>query len=73
MRENYSALVNEERDYIFRSIARFCHTTRPISGCYFEFGCHSGRTMKLAWKHSRYLFDWTYVGFDSFEDLPEMG
>lgn len=73
MREEYSALGNEERDYIFRSIARFCHINRPISGYYFEFGCHSGRTMKLAWKHSRYLFDWTYVGFDSFEGLPEIG
>lgn len=73
MREEYSALGDQERDYIFRSIARFCHINRPMSGYYFEFGCHSGNTMKMAWKHSRYLFDWTYVGFDSFEGLPEIG
>jgi len=28
--------------------------------------------MRLAYKHSRYLFDWTYVAFDSFEGFPEI-
>lgn len=69
---DYSRFGYETRAQIFLSIARFCQINRPIEGYYFEFGCHSARTMKLAWKHSRYLFDWTYVGFDSFEGLPEI-
>ena len=28
--------------------------------------------MRLAWEHTGALFDWTYVGFDSFAGLPEI-
>jgi len=28
--------------------------------------------MRKAWDHFQYLFDFTYVGFDSFEGLPEI-
>lgn len=73
LRDCYSRFGMEIRDRIFLSIARFCHINRPIEGYYFEFGCHSARTMTLCWKHTRYLFDWTYVGFDSFEGLPDIG
>jgi len=37
-----------------------------------EFGSHEGRTMRLAWKHFQYLFNWDFVAFDSFEGLPEI-
>lgn len=28
--------------------------------------------MRAAWKHTRHLFNWHYVAFDSFEGLPEI-
>jgi hypothetical protein len=37
-----------------------------------EFGCHKARTMRLAWDVCHCEHDWTYVGFDSFEGLPEI-
>lgn len=72
VRDHYSPFGVAIREQVFLSIARFCHINRPISGYYFEFGSHSARTMKLCWKHTRHLFDWTYVAFDSFEGLPEI-
>ena len=68
----YSPFGVSEREKIFLSIARFCHINRPVDGYYFEFGCHTGRTMSLCWKHTRHLFNWSYVAFDSFEGLPEI-
>lgn len=61
-----------QREYIFFSIARFCFLNSLRDGYYFEFGCHKARTMRLAWEHTGALFDWTYVGFDSFAGLPEI-
>jgi hypothetical protein len=49
------------------------HINRPYAGYYMEFGCHSGTTMRLAWKHFRWLIDLQYVAFDSFEGLPQIG
>jgi hypothetical protein len=72
LRNDYGKFAMQEREYIFRCIARFCHINRPADGYYFEFGCHGGNTMRMAWKHSRFLFNWIYVGFDSFEGLPEI-
>lgn len=66
----YHELVRSELEYIFLSIARFCHINRPTTGYYFEFGCHGGNTMRLAWSAFRDLFDFRYVAFDSFEGLP---
>ena len=54
------------------SIARFLHINRPIPGYYFEFGCNEANTMRKAWDHFEHLFDLEYVGFDSFEGLPEI-
>jgi hypothetical protein len=68
----YGRFGIEQRKYLFLSIARFCHINRPSSGYYFEFGCHGAVTMRMAYDHSRHLFDWTFVGFDSFEGLPEI-
>ncbi len=68
----YTKFGQEQRKYIFISIARFCQINRPINGYYFEFGCCNAKTMRMAWDCFRYLFDWTYVGFDSFEGLPEI-
>ena len=69
---SYTAFQMAERERLFQSIAYFCHVNRPMQGYYFEFGCHEANTMRLAWKHSRFLFDWTYVAFDSFEGFPEI-
>jgi O-methyltransferase len=68
----YERFGNEQHQYIFRSIARFCNINRPIDGYYFEFGCHEAKTMRMAYDNFNYLVDWTYVGFDSFEGLPEI-
>lgn len=68
----YTKFGNDQREYIFLSAARFCHINRPINGYYFEFGCHEANTMRMAYKHFHYLFDWTYVAFDSFQGLPEI-
>jgi O-methyltransferase len=72
VRGTYVPFGRSERERLLLGIMRFCHINRPMQGYYFEFGCHSGSTMSLTWKHSRHLFDWTYVGFDSFEGLPEV-
>lgn len=68
----YWKFGQDQRKYIFLSIARFCHINRPIKGYYFEFGCHEANTMRQAFDTFRYLFDWIYVAFDSFEGLPEI-
>lgn len=72
VRTEYSAFGREQRSSIFLSIARFAHINRPIEGYYFEFGSHEARTMRLAWRHFQYLFNWQFVAFDSFEGLPEI-
>src|SRR2546430_14418100 len=72
LRDEYHGFAQAQRRHIFMSIARFQHINRPVPGYYFEFGCHSANTMRLAWESQRWLFDLTYVGFDSFEGLPEI-
>lgn len=71
VRRDYMAYGMRMREELFLSIARFAHINRPINGYYFEFGCHEANTMRMAWRHFRHLFDWTFVAFDSFEGLPE--
>lgn len=68
----YGKFGQDQRRFIFLSIARFGIINRPINGYYFEFGCFGGKTMKMAWDTFRWLFDFTYVAFDSFEGLPEI-
>jgi hypothetical protein len=68
----YTAFGRGERRRIFMSIARFAHINRPIGGYYLEFGSHEGNTMRMAWDSFRYLFDWKFIAFDSFEGLPPM-
>jgi O-methyltransferase len=68
----YWKFGQEQRNFIFMSIARFLHINRPICGYYFEFGCNEANTMRQAWNSFRHLFDFIYVGFDSFEGLPEI-
>jgi O-methyltransferase len=72
LKGEFTPYGNELRNELLLSVARFCNANRPVGSYYFEFGCHSGNTMRMAWKHSRHLFDWTYIGFDSFEGLPEI-
>jgi O-methyltransferase len=66
----YEAFRREARRDLFLAIAVFHYQNQPVDGYYFEFGCHRGRTMRLAWDAFHHLFDRTYVGFDSFEGLP---
>jgi hypothetical protein len=68
----YTPFAFEERARIYRSIARFLHINRPITGYYFEFGSHEANTMRLAWDTFRHLFDFYYVAFDSFQGLPKI-
>lgn len=68
----HEAFRTKARQSIFMSISIFCYHNRPIDGYYFEFGCHTGRTMRLAWDTFHSLYEWTYVAFDSFEGLPEI-
>lgn len=68
----YTAFQMREREDLFKSIAYFCHVNRPMTGYYLEFGCHNGNTMRMAWRNSRYLFDWDFIAFDSFEGFPEI-
>jgi O-methyltransferase len=72
IQKEYWQFGQDQRAYIFMSIARFLHINRPIPGYYFEFGCNEANTMRKAWDNFRYLFDFVYVGFDSFEGLPEI-
>ncbi|MBF0466756.1 MAG: hypothetical protein HQK88_16630 [Nitrospirae bacterium] len=72
VKNTYSRFAEQERQRIFLSIARFCHVNRPMNGYYFEFGCHEAKTFRIAYDTFKYLFDWTYVAFDSFEGLPEI-
>jgi len=72
IKDKYARFGLDQKRHIFMSIARFCNINRPMTGYYFEFGCHSAGTMRMAFDHSRYLFDWDYVAFDSFEGLPEI-
>lgn len=60
------------REQLFIALTRFMHINRPYSGYYMEFGCHSGTTMRMAWKHFHWLIDLDYIAFDSFEGLPEI-
>ncbi len=66
----YTDFTHNKVRSIFLGAAQFCHVNRPIEGYYFEFGCHGGNTMRLAYDSFHYLFNWKYVGFDSFEGLP---
>jgi len=72
MTVDHEAFRHRQREYIYLSIARFCYLNRLIEGYYFEFGSHTGRTMRMAWNYTKDLFAWTYVAFDSFEGLPEI-
>ena len=44
-----------------------------ISGDYFEFGCHKGRTFSFALAHARMRnMNMDFYAFDSFEGLPNV-
>ena len=69
----YDPFRERARRDLFLSLAVFCNQNRPEAGYYFEFGCHGARTMRLAYDAFHALFDWSYVAFDSFAGLPEIG
>ncbi len=66
VRIEYMGYGMRAREEVFLAIARFAHINRPIKGYYFEFGCHEANTMRMAWRHFRYLFDWTFVALALF-------
>jgi len=73
-RDEYDPFVWGEHLRMYLSAARYLminHEPHP-TGYYFEFGCHRARTMRLAYDTFHHVFDWTYVGFDSFEGFPEV-
>lgn len=70
-KSDHEAFRDRQREHLFFNIARFCFLNKLTDGYYLEFGCHKARTMRLAWEHTGPIFDWTYVGFDSFAGLPE--
>lgn len=72
VRSTYWQFGQDQRRYVFLSIARFLHINRPVPGYYFEFGCNEANTVRMAWSTFHHLFDFHYVGFDSFEGLPEI-
>jgi len=47
-------------------------TTNNVKGDYFEFGCHRGRTFRMALTEARHhnLTDMQFLAFDSFSGLP---
>jgi O-methyltransferase len=68
----YTKFSRMQREYIFLSMARYLNINRPVEGYYFEFGCNGANTLRMAWDAFHHLFDLTYVGFDSFQGLPEI-
>jgi O-methyltransferase len=72
MQGTYEPFRQARRRELFLAIAIYHYQNQPVDGHYLEFGCHRGRTMRLAWDAFHVLFDRTYVGFDSFEGLPPM-
>lgn len=71
-RRAYRRFASGQRELIMRSIANFCFINRPVDGYYMEFGCCSATTMRLAWDAFHWLFDWHFIGFDSFEGFPDI-
>ena len=72
IRDDFTGFGEFQRRNIFMTIASFWNVNRPVKGYYFEFGSYGANTMRMAYDSFRYLFDWTYVAFDSFEGLPEI-
>ncbi len=68
----YTPHSRKLRREMFLTIANYANINRPLRGYYFEFGCHGAFTMRLAWDNFRHLFDWRFVGFDSFQGLPKI-
>jgi hypothetical protein len=72
MRDTYEAFRQQRRREVFMAIAVYHYHNQPVDGYYMEFGCHGGRTIRLAWDAFHVLYDRTYIGFDSFRGLPPM-
>jgi O-methyltransferase len=72
IRRHYTPHGLAIKEFAILSIARQLNINRPIEGYWFEFGCCDANTMRMAWKHTRYLFNLTYVGFDSFQGFPDI-
>lgn len=75
LNDHYNPFDQGCRERFFLAAANFLfsnYTPELAGGYYFEFGCHKARTMRYAWRHTRHNFDFTYVGFNSFEGLPEL-
>lgn len=74
----YEKFLINEREYCFKKLLKFCVLNRPLTGNYFEFGSHSGRTFTTALKYfgKKSWFNkknnTKFYSFDSFEGLPDV-
>lgn len=69
----YNQMNRQTQKLAFFSNAFDCLDGNEVRGDYFEFGCHRGRTFRMALTEARrHRFDqMRFVAFDSFEGLPE--
>ena len=65
----------QSREMFFLAATGYLFTNyeeRLANGYYMEFGCYKARTMRYCWRHTQHNFNLTYVGFDSFQGLPDI-
>ena len=73
----YEKFSKNERELCFLKLLKYLVNNRPMTGNYFEFGSHSGRTFRCALKYfgNQSFFNRTnntkFYAFDSFEGLPK--
>jgi len=69
----YHKLHDDQRSDMMVGAIMMMWTNRPVIGNYFEFGSHSGITMRMAYDNFSHLYpNMKFVSFDSFEGLPEI-
>lgn len=68
----YNQMNRQAQKLAFFVNAFDCLYGNRIEGDYFEFGCHRGRTFRMALTEARrrHLDGMRFVAFDSFEGLP---
>lgn len=73
MNNPYGDFITKRKADNFWAIARFLRVNRPIDGYYFEFGCFSAETFRMAFdSFSKLINIEKYVACDSFLGLPHI-
>lgn len=69
----YNQANRQTQKYAFYVQAFDFFTDNKVKGDYYEFGCHRGRTFRMALTEARRhnLSEMNFYAFDSFEGLPE--